>query len=77
MFHVGAYALGSIEPSLYRTADKADDYDIPQDHLGRAWFAVQYEKETEKLLVTMIKAKNLPSKACAASNGCDLFVSPN
>ncbi|XP_052782510.1 synaptotagmin-15-like isoform X2 [Mya arenaria] len=70
----GAYALGSIDPSLYRIADEDDDYDIPQDHLGRAWFAVQYERETEKLLVTLIKAKNLPSKACAASNGCDPFV---
>ncbi|WAQ96372.1 SYT15-like protein, partial [Mya arenaria] len=65
-----AYALGSIDPILYRIADEDDDYDIPQDHLGRAWFAVQYEKETEKLLVIFIKAKNLPSKACAASNGC-------
>ncbi|PVD39244.1 hypothetical protein C0Q70_01872 [Pomacea canaliculata] len=48
----GAYALGSIDPSLYKISDEDDDYDIPRDHLGRIWFAVEYELETEKLLVT-------------------------
>ncbi|XP_070182775.1 synaptotagmin-15-like [Littorina saxatilis] len=70
----GAYALGSIDPSLYKIADEDDDYEIPRDHLGRVWFAVEYERETEKLLVTLIKAKNLPSRQLGSDNGCDPFV---
>jgi hypothetical protein len=70
----GAYALGSIDPSLYRISDEDDDYEIPPDHLGRVWFAVEYERETEKLLVTLIKAKNLPTRAFGLVNGCDPFV---
>ncbi|KAL4239871.1 hypothetical protein ACF0H5_000671 [Mactra antiquata] len=70
----GAYALGSIDPSLYRISDEDDNYDIPPDHLGRIWFAVEYERETEKLLVTLIKAKNLPSRTFGTTNACDPFV---
>ncbi|XP_076453975.1 synaptotagmin-15-like [Babylonia areolata] len=70
----GAYALGSIDPSLYKIADEDDDYEIPRNHLGRVWFAVEYERETEKLLVTLIKAKNLPSRHLGSENGCDPFV---
>ncbi|XP_046369955.1 synaptotagmin-15-like isoform X1 [Haliotis rufescens] len=70
----GAYALGSIDPSLYKIADEDDDYDVPRDHIGRIWFAVEYERETEKLLVTLIKAKNLPSRVLGNDNGCDPFV---
>ena len=66
--------MGSIDPSLYKIADEDDDYEIPRDHLGRVWFAVEYERETEKLLVTLIKAKNLPSRQLGSDNGCDPFV---
>ncbi len=70
----GAYALGSIDPSLYKMADVDDDYEFPDDHVGRIWFAVEYELETEKLTVTLIKAKNLPSRVLGNTNGCDPFV---
>lgn len=70
----GAHELGAIDPSLYKIADEDDDYDIPDDHIGRLWFTVEYERETEKLLVTLIKAKNLPSRTLGNSNGCDPFV---
>ncbi|XP_041363619.1 synaptotagmin-15-like [Gigantopelta aegis] len=70
----GAYALGSIDPSLYKISDEDDDYEIPQGHIGRIWFAVEYERETEKFLVTLIKAKNLPSRILGHDNGCDPFV---
>jgi len=74
LFLSGAYALGSIDPSLYRISDEDDQYDIPPEHLGRVWFAVEYERETEKLLVTLIKSRNLPNRMFGASNGCDPFV---
>ncbi|XP_059158664.1 synaptotagmin-15-like [Physella acuta] len=70
----GAYALGSIDPSLYRVADEDDDYDIPSEHIGRVWFATEYEREAEKLMVTLIKARNLPSRTQGVDNACDPFV---
>lgn len=73
-FFVGAYELGAIDPSLYKIVDEDEDYDMSEDHIGRLWFTVEYERETEKLLVTLIKAKNLPSRTMSSSNGCDPFV---
>ncbi|CAI9735089.1 synaptotagmin-15-like isoform X1 [Octopus vulgaris] len=70
----GAYELGAIDPSLYKIVDEDEDYDMSDDHIGRLWFTVEYERETEKLLVTLIKAKNLPSRTMSSSNGCDPFV---
>ncbi|XP_064640032.1 synaptotagmin-15-like isoform X2 [Lineus longissimus] len=70
----GAYALGSIDPSLYKVTDEDEAYDIPAGHIGRIWFAVEYELESEKLLVTLIKAKNLPSRSLGSMNQCDPFV---
>lgn len=71
---VGAYALGSIDPSLYKIVDEDDDYEIPLDHIGRVWFAVEYERETEKLLVTLMKAKNLPTRQYGNNSSCDPFI---
>ncbi|XP_033742643.1 synaptotagmin-15-like isoform X1 [Pecten maximus] len=70
----GAYALGSIDPSLYKIVDEDDDYEIPPEHIGRVWFAVEYERETEKLLVTLIKSKNLPTRQYGNNSSCDPFV---
>lgn len=70
----GAYALGSIDPSLYKVVDEDDHYDIPPDHIGRVWFATEYDRETEKLLVTLIKARNLSSRTQGLDNACDPFV---
>ncbi|XP_074647525.1 synaptotagmin-15B-like isoform X2 [Tubulanus polymorphus] len=70
----GAYALGAIDPSLYKVTDEDDVYDIPMNHIGRIWFAVEYERESEKLLLTLIKAKNLPSRSLGNPNCCDPFV---
>ncbi|KAK2141170.1 hypothetical protein LSH36_1148g00001 [Paralvinella palmiformis] len=66
--------LGSIDPSLYKYHDTDDDYELPDYHIGRIWFRVQYERETEKLLVTLIKARNLPSRSLSHGNTCDPFV---
>ena len=70
----GAYSLGSIDPALYKVSDEDDDYDFGPQHIGRIWFAVEYERETEKLLVTVIKARNLPNRSLGNANGCDPFV---
>ena len=66
--------LWSLDPRLYKNADDDDDddYDIPDNHIGRIWFRVEYEKLTEKLLVTVIKARNLVSRLQMAPG--DFFV---
>lgn len=70
-------SLGSIDPSLYRTADDYDvdgDTDLPEGHIGRVRFGVQYNREDEKLKVSLVSARNLPSRLAGTPNACDPFV---
>jgi len=40
--------LGSIDPRLYKlAADDDDDYEPPDNHIGRVWFGVRYESHSE------------------------------
>lgn len=59
--------LGSIDPRLYKLtdADDDDDYEPPDNHIGRVWFSVKYEAQSEKLLVSLVKARNLASHVSA------------
>jgi len=61
--------LGSIDPRLYKLAsdNDDDDYDPPDNHIGRVWIDVKYEAQSEKLLVTLVKAKNLASRVNVAA----------
>ncbi|XP_063244040.1 synaptotagmin-15-like [Bacillus rossius redtenbacheri] len=69
------YGLGAIDPALYHgTLDLEEDLQFPEGHLGRLWFSLRYEPSTEKLLVSLLKAKNLPSRTVASANACDPFV---
>ena len=70
------YGLGVIDPALYGncTIDLEEDVQFPDDHIGRLWFSVRYENATEKLLVSILKAKNLPSRTVGTVNGCDPFI---
>jgi len=56
--------LGNIDPRLYKLATDSDDDDVelPDNHIGRVWFAVKYEPQSEKLLVTLVKARNLAGR---------------
>ena len=71
---VGAFVLGGLNPDLYRLEDEEDDLDFPDDHIGRIWLAVEYEMESERLVVSLIKAKNLPSRVRGSVNQCDPLV---
>ena len=42
--------------------------------LGRLWFSVQYNPETERLVVKLIQIKNLRSRIPGTPNACDPFV---
>ncbi|GLV35098.1 Synaptotagmin 7 [Carabus blaptoides fortunei] len=68
------YGLGVIEPALYKSTLELDDFQWPEGHLGRIWFSLRYEPSTEKLLVSLLKAKNLPSRTVGTVNSCDPFV---
>ncbi|XP_071545665.1 synaptotagmin-15-like isoform X2 [Panulirus ornatus] len=67
--------LGGINPELYKTEELEGDLDqYPDDHIGRVWLQLEYHSEAEKLLVTLIKAKNLPSRLIGSINSCDPYV---
>lgn len=74
----GAYVLGALNPELYKVppeTDEADGEDYPEDHVGRLWYAMKYDTSDEKLVLSLIKARNLPSRSsCSSNNGCDPFV---
>ncbi|XP_074032096.1 synaptotagmin-15 isoform X2 [Leptinotarsa decemlineata] len=68
------YGLGVIEPALYKSTLDLDEIQWPEGHIGRLWFSLRYEPSTEKLLVSLLKAKNLPSRTVGTVNSCDPFV---
>ncbi|KAL1497375.1 hypothetical protein ABEB36_008356 [Hypothenemus hampei] len=68
------YGLGVIEPALYKSTLELDEMAWPDGHLGRIWFSLRYEPSTEKLLVSLLKAKNLPSRNVGSVNNCDPFI---
>lgn len=64
--------FGSINPALYQSMDSDDNMTFPEGHVGRLWFQLAYERDSEKLICTIVKAKNLscrPDKSL-----CDPFV---
>ncbi|XP_040176682.1 synaptotagmin-15-like isoform X2 [Rana temporaria] len=65
-----AYVLGSINPALYKYPDDNEETDFPEGNIGRIWFAVEYEHETERLVVSLIKVRNLHFN----SDSCNPFV---
>ncbi|XP_073430953.1 synaptotagmin-15 isoform X1 [Dendrobates tinctorius] len=66
----GAYVLGSINPALYKYPEDNEETDFPEGNIGRIWFAVEYEYETERLVVSLIKVRNLQF----SSDSCNPFV---
>jgi len=77
--------MGGIDPTLYKTssggaADDDDDDDDGLDQvdggrsLGSVRFGVAYERETERLTVTLVRCRNLPSRNPGTANACDPFV---
>jgi hypothetical protein len=83
--HAGSVcsSLGGIDPALYKmTANGFDDDDetggvchvFPEGHIGRVRLGVHYQRETERLTVKLIQARNLPSRHLGTANACDPFV---
>lgn len=76
MLEPGPTLLGGLNPELYRiSVEKAEeDVDFPDGHVGRAWLGLQYDSAGERLVVSLIKFKNLPSRVYGCNNCCDPFV---
>ncbi|XP_053161079.1 synaptotagmin-15 [Hemicordylus capensis] len=71
-FHslAGAYLVGTINPDLYRFPEDKSETDFPEGNIGRLWFSVEYEQESERLLVSLIKARKLQP----TTSSCNPFV---
>ena len=79
--HVKSAAGETAGGRRRHSQDDCDDlevYDVhytpPAGHLGRVWFTLEYENETEKLLVTLVRARHLPCRSRAHANSCDPFA---
>ncbi|XP_045424972.1 synaptotagmin-15 isoform X2 [Lemur catta] len=59
--------VGAINPELYKFSEDKSETDFPAGCLGRLWFSVEYQQEAERLLVGLIKARQLqaPSETCS------------
>ncbi|KAG8193592.1 hypothetical protein JTE90_000227 [Oedothorax gibbosus] len=68
--------LGGLNPELYRLSAETPEEEVlfPDGHVGRVWIGLQYEPAGERLLVSLVKAKNLPSRSLGCNNCCDPFV---
>uniref|UniRef100_A0A2K5CJL5 C2 domain-containing protein n=1 Tax=Aotus nancymaae TaxID=37293 RepID=A0A2K5CJL5_AOTNA len=62
-----ACKVGAINAELYKFSEDNSETEFPAGCLGRLWFSVEYEQEAERLLVGLIKARQLqaPSETCS------------
>ncbi|XP_067285401.1 synaptotagmin-15 isoform X2 [Pseudorasbora parva] len=54
------FPLGSIRPDLYQLAEEPSEWALPNGSAVRLWFAVRYQREREQLVVSLLRAANLP-----------------
>uniref|UniRef100_A0A452QUF2 C2 domain-containing protein n=1 Tax=Ursus americanus TaxID=9643 RepID=A0A452QUF2_URSAM len=59
--------VGTVNPELYKFLEDKSETDFPDGCLGRLWFSVEYQREAERLLVGLLKARRLqaPSETCS------------
>ncbi|GFR16061.1 synaptotagmin-15 [Trichonephila clavata] len=76
LLEAGPTLLGGLNPDLYKAVpeEEVEEDNFPEGHRGRLWFALEYDVATERLIVRVMKAKNLPSRVYGAANCCDPFV---
>ncbi|XP_054713832.1 synaptotagmin-15-like [Uloborus diversus] len=79
LLQAGPTLLGGLNPELYRSVpdvsgSEKDEEEYPEGHQGRLWFCLEYESTLERLIVRVLKARNLPSRVYGQPNCCDPFV---
>ncbi|KAM9611426.1 synaptotagmin-15-like isoform 2-T2 [Morphnus guianensis] len=78
-FHslAGAYVVGTINPELYKFPEDKSETDFPEGNIGRLWFSIEYEKESERLLVSLIKVRKLQPPADSCSPFVKIYLLPD
>ncbi|XP_037255139.1 synaptotagmin-15-like isoform X1 [Falco rusticolus] len=78
-FHslAGAYVVGTINPELYKFPEDESETDFPEGNIGRLWFSIEYEQESERLLVSLIKARKLQPPADSCSPFVKIYLLPD
>uniref|UniRef100_A0A915HHF9 C2 domain-containing protein n=1 Tax=Romanomermis culicivorax TaxID=13658 RepID=A0A915HHF9_ROMCU len=66
--------IGTLNPELYRFPEDGDLSEYPENHIGRLWFTLEYDKDSERLTVTIGKIRNLPSREVGTLAPRDSFV---
>ncbi|XP_027554445.1 synaptotagmin-15-like isoform X1 [Neopelma chrysocephalum] len=78
LFHeAGAYVVGTINPELYKFPEDKSETDFPDGNIGRLWFSVEYEQESERLLVSLIKVRKLQPPADSCSPFVKIYLLPD
>uniref|UniRef100_A0A672LWC2 Synaptotagmin XV n=1 Tax=Sinocyclocheilus grahami TaxID=75366 RepID=A0A672LWC2_SINGR len=54
------FPLGSIRPDLYQLPEELSEWALPDGSAVRLWFALRYQQEREQLVVSLLRATNLP-----------------
>ncbi|CAG7817180.1 unnamed protein product [Allacma fusca] len=57
--------MGGLNPELYKSRpenEEEEGVEYPENHYGRVWYALEYETTSERLLLTLIKARNLEDR---------------
>ncbi|XP_049666090.1 synaptotagmin-15-like isoform X2 [Accipiter gentilis] len=78
-FHslAGAYVVGTINPDLYKFPEDKSETDFPEGNIGRLWFSIEYEQESERLLVSLIKVRKLQPPADSCSPFVKIYLLPD
>lgn len=58
----GWFPLGSLRPDLYQLPEEPSEWALPKGSDVRLWFALRYQDEREQLVVSLLRAANLPSR---------------
>ncbi|XP_056089706.1 synaptotagmin-15 [Rhinichthys klamathensis goyatoka] len=54
------FPLGCIRPDLYQLPEEPSEWALPNGSAVRLWFALRYQQEREQLVVSLLRAANLP-----------------
>lgn len=73
----GAYVVGTINPDLYKVPEDKSETDFPDGNIGRLWFSIEYEQESERLLVSLIKVRKLQPPADSCSPFVKIYLLPD
>ncbi|XP_002157004.2 synaptotagmin-15 isoform X1 [Hydra vulgaris] len=71
--------FGQFKPALYQSSDDSEcdaDNDLPPGNNGRIYFNLEYLAQSEKLVVTVDRIRNLLGRNASASQSttCDPFI---